>query len=145
MVNSDNLEKEKNSDRKGITEDKIEKKLATISNSKLMLNANINFDNNPVFNEFSIKNRAEEESENKNEEENKSLKSILDENLNEKLVNAADNDYQHIENIKNDKLNDIDKNNENNEDCNIDPWKHFRHFFHWLDPVSGELPHVSTL
>ena len=145
MVNSDNLEKEKNSDRKGITEDKIEKKLATISNSKLMLNANINFDNNHVFNEFSIKNRAEEESENENEEESKSLKSILNENLNEKLGNEADNNYQHIENIKNDELNDIDKNNENNEDCNIDPWKHFRHFFHWLDPVCGELPHVSTL
>ena len=41
-------------------------------------------------NEFSIKNRAEEESENKNEVESKSLKSILDENLNEKLGNETE-------------------------------------------------------
>ena len=138
MVNSDNLEKEKNSDRKGITDDKIEKKLATISNSKLMMNANINFEDNLVFNKFSIKNRADGERKNKNEEESKSLKSILDKNSHEKLVNAVDNNYQHIENIKNDELDDIDKNNEINEDCNIDPWRHFRHFFHWLDPVCAD-------
>ena len=26
-----------------------------------------------------------------------------------------------------------------------DPWKHFRHFFEWLDPVCGEVPNVSTV